>query len=690
MQHFCDRDGRTIIVALVERRRYDRDFAQRLLDHALDRGSDWPSRRVAVLALENQLLSLADSALTEAEDPAAIHEAAPLLARLGYAPTAGAPCRDDVLKQGYTTTAPGAFFGELIRRMSRLAPVHQALMDSAAAPEAVARFLDVASQECLLTLARGAFGADEVVAEILRRVRVTAAEIDTSEESAQCAGEARTAIDLLPEYEADILARLNGEARSWWFSAATPTTHNALVAWPAGTSALVIRPPGSSAEFEIKRVGVRGRRALNIVYERGGRPLAPSHRLQGGASLSVLQWEAKNCALLATLYRMIHRETPPLSAVVQLRKVTGVLRPDGAEVPLLDWLERPEVFGDGFDAMRQALTRSLFAFVRERYIINSVPRTHEARTRAFLRAMTPAQCTLTGTSALRLDVAAAWLGSGGADSYFVAVHGRAPTLPEACCFADTVLMEILDSYRPPAATTSYAAYVAAAFAENRAAADRAFVAALTTLGRLWGTLLGLRGYTEGESFVPRNVGLRVVWADGQWTVRMIVMDHELTNVIGKSMRHFHPGAALSGMHKDWVHIVGGRLGGLPRAGTVAALVAIYRPDAALAARGRACMIEELRRAYRITLARMRDDAALRAHFRDSFVSAFPAWDAVLRLYHASRVGARARARWKGAMRRVMAAHGLDEKLIGEYRRAIHRHRRMLRGAPYLFDADGGP
>jgi hypothetical protein len=690
MQHFRDRDGRTIIDALVERRRYDPDFARRLLDHAVDRGADWPSRRVAVLALENQLLSLAGSALPADQDPAAIHEAAPLLVRLGFAPAAGAPCCDDVLKQGYTTTATGGFFGELIRRLSRLAPVHRALMDTAAAPEAAARFLDVASQECLLTLARGAFGADEVVAEILRRVRVTAAEIDTSEESTQCAEEARTVIDLLPEYEADILARLHGVTRSWWFSAATPMTHNALIAWPVGTSALVIRPPGSSVEFEIKRVGMRGRHALTILYERGGKPLPPSHRLQGAATLSVLQWEAKNCALLSTLYRMIHREAPPLSAVVQLRKVTGVPRTDGTEVPLLDWFDRPEAFGDGFDPMRQALTRSLFAFALERYVINSVPRMHEARTRAFLRAMTPAQCTLTGTSALRLDVAAAWLGSGGAHSYFVAVYGRAPTLLEACLFADTVLMEILDSYRPPAPTTCYAAYVAAAFAENRAAADRAFLAALTTLGRLWGTLLGLRGYTEGESFVPRNVGLRVVWADGQWTVRIIFMDHELTNVIGKSMRHFHPEAALSGMHKDWVHIVGGRLGGLSRAGAVAALVAIYRPDAALAALGRARMIEELRRAYRITLARMRDDPALRARFRDSFVSAFSAWDAVLRLYHASRVGARERARWKGAMRRVMAAHGLDEKLIGEYRRAIHRHRRMLRGAPYLFDADGGP
>jgi hypothetical protein len=688
MHHYRDRDGRTIIAALVERRGYDREFAHRLLEHALDRGADWPVRRVAVLVLESQLLSLGAGA-AHAPDFAVMHEAAPLLVRLGFMPAAGAPCRDDVLKQGYTTTAPDGFFGELICRLSRLAPVHQALMDSAAAPDAVARFLDVASQECLLTLARAAFGADEVVAEILRRVRVTAAEVDTSEESAQFAEEAKTATDLLPEYEADILARLHGEVRSWWFSAATPVAYNALVAWPPGTSALVIRPPGSCAEFEIKRIGVRGRHALTIMFERAGRPLPPSHRLQGGAPLSVLQWEAKNCALLSTLYRRIHRQAPPLPAMVQLRKVTSVPRPDGTDVPLLDWFERPEAFGEGFEAMRQALTQSLFAFVRERYVINSVPQSHEARTRAFLRAMTPAQCTLIGTSALRLDTVTAWLASGGADAYFGVAHGRAPTLPEACGFADTILTDILDSYRPPAATGGYAAYVAAAFAQNRAAADRAFLTALGSLGRLWGTLLGLRGYTEGESFVPRNVGLRVVWTDGAWVVRIVFMDHELTNVTGKRMRHFHPEAALSGMHKDFVHIVGGRLGGLPRSGTVAALVEIYRPDGALAARGRAHMVEELRRAYRVTLARMRDDAEMRARFRESFASALPAWDAVLGLYDASRVGARERARWKGAMRRIMAAHGLDEKLIGEYRRAIHRHRRMLRGAPYLFDRDGG-
>jgi hypothetical protein len=682
MQHFRDHDGHAIIASLLERRGFDREFAHALLDHARDRNQDWSVRRVAVLALENQLLSL---------DPAVGDEFMPLLARLGFTPSLGAPCRDDVLKQGYTTTQPDVFFTELARRLSRLAPVHRLLLRTQAGSEAVAHFHHVASQDCLLTLARAAFGADEVVSEILRHVRVTAAEIDASENSAQLQDEARVARDLLPDYEAEILSRLLGEVRAWWLGSATPTRHNALVACPIGTSALVIRPPGSTAEFEIKRVGVRGRHALTVVFERGGVRLPPSHRLQGGAALSVLQWEAKNSALLSSLFRRIHGEPAPISQVVELRKVKTVPRPEGGDVPLLNWFEQPEAFGDGFDAMRRAMSQSLFAFVAENYVIKSVPRLPEARTRTFLRCAAPGQCTLIGTSALRLDKARAWLGGGGADSYFEAVYGRTPALPEACRFADTILMDILDSYRPPAGADSYAAYVAEAFADgaNRAAADRAFIAALVSLGRLWGTLLGLRGYTEGESFVPRNVGLKTVWSGGTWRVQVVFMDHELTNVVGKRVRQFHPKTALPGMHKDWVHIVGGELGGVQRPGTVAALAGVYRADPGLTARGRARMIEEMRRAYRTTLAGMCGDAGVRAFFRGSFVDPVAAWDEVIRLYRASRVSARERARWKGKMRRVMTAHGLDEPLIQEYRRAIQRHRRMLRRAPYLFDPGGG-
>jgi hypothetical protein len=209
------------------------------------------------------------------------------------------------------------------------------------------------------------------------------------------------------------------------------------------------------------------------------------------------------------------------------------------------------------------------------------------------------------------------------------------------------------------------------------------------MGKLWGTLLGLRSYTEGESFVARNVGLRANWADGAWRTDIVFMDHETTHMIVKSRREFRPRKALPGMYKDWIHIMGSQPGRRPRPGSFAALADIYHVDAALRAEGRAALVEEMRRAYRFTLRRMRDDPDVRAHFQDSFLDTLLAWDAAVGLYRASRVGGRQRARWKGRMRRMMSAYGLAEPLIHEYRHAIRRHALLLRRCPYLFDADDG-
>ncbi len=52
-----------------------------------------------------------------------------------------------------------------------------------------------------------------------------------------------------------------------------------------------------------------------------------------------------------------------------------------------------------------------------------------------------------------------------------------------------------------------------------------YLGLLKQIGTMWGTLLGLRGYTFGESFVARNVGLRTIWSKGEWSVRLIFQDH---------------------------------------------------------------------------------------------------------------------------------------------------------------------
>jgi hypothetical protein len=671
-----------IISALIERREYDREFAHGLLDKARDPAADWGVRRVAVLALEHQLLLL---------DSAATDEFVPLLARLGFTPAPGGPCRADVFKQGYTTREPRSFVLQLTSRLARLAPVHEPLRCADVSLRAIAHFEHISTQECLLTLARSAFSPEEVVAQILQHVRLAGAQIASLDHVAHFTDENARATANLPEYEAEILARLLGIANSWWVGPTTGSAFNALVSCPVGTLALVIRPPGSTVEFEIKRVGLRGPHPLTVVFEKRRAPVPPAHRLHGGSAFAILQWEAEHGARLSYLYRALYDQPAPIGRVVQLCSIKSVPRPNGGDAPLPAWFDDPAMFGDGFDAMRRAITRSLAAFVDEETEIASVPRSAEARTRVFLGHVTPAQGILLGTSALRLDRVDGWLRGDGLKEYFELTQGRIPTLDESCRFADAILREVLSPYRPPAPTASYSSYVAAAFAdaENRAAADRSFRAAVASMGKLWGTLLGLGSYTDGESFVARNVGLRAVWANGTWSTEIVFMDHESTHMIANGRREFGSQRALPAIYGDWIQIMGTDPGRRPRRGSLAVLADIYRVDSALRVEGRIAIVDEMRRAYRFTFGRMRDDANMRANFRDSFLNSLLAWDAAVGIYRASRVSVGGRAQWKGRVRRMMSAYGLAEPLIQQYRRTIRRHARLLRRCPYLFCANDG-
>src|SRR5262249_8465691 len=140
-----------------------------------------------------------------------------------------------------------------------------------------------------------------------------------------------------------------------------------------------------------------------------------------------------------------------------------------------------------------------------------------------------------------------------------------------------------------------------------------------------------------------------------------------------------------GMYQDWMHIVGNAPGRTARRGSVTVLADIFRVDGALRSEARAALLDEMRRAYRFALRRLRDDAGMRAHFQETFPDSLLAWDAAVGLYRASRIGARQRARWKGRVRRMMQAYGLAEPLIQEYRRAILRDAWLLRRCPQLFD-----
>src|SRR5206468_3114606 len=117
-------------------------------------------------------------------------------------------------------------------------------------------------------------------------------------------------------------------------------------------------------------------------------------------------------------------------------------------------------------------------------------------------------------------------------------------------------------------------------------------------------LLAVRGFSRGESFVERNVGLRSTWRDGRWSVGITFMDHD---DLCFATDRFAPLDTLPNMLLDERHVLR----------QVATLERIYRLGEA-AAGAAAARRPRLRRA-----AHHRASAGAGARRRSSRAHAFP-------------------------------------------------------------------
>ena len=87
----------------------------------------------------------------------------------------------------------------------------------------------------------------------------------------------------------------------------TSSRLNSLVEYPLYTVVLVIKPPGSEIEFEIKRAGLRGENSLDIVCLATVTRVPPSHRLSGGSMQWLLRYETRcRACRLVRAYRQVH------------------------------------------------------------------------------------------------------------------------------------------------------------------------------------------------------------------------------------------------------------------------------------------------------------------------------------------------------------------------------------------------
>jgi len=660
----------------LDQRAFKKSFCARLLELARQRRVAWETRCLAVLMLEHQVLKLRPDNLAAFDY---------LFAELKLkAPGVEHKLTAAVLKEGYSTTELRPFIEEFQRRLARLDRVHQKIRGRKTSAAALNEFIEASRSECKLTLARYLFTPEEVVDRIVRQIRITDGVTDLDvNQPRYIDAELERASNALPNYEAAILRRLCAGPKIYWVSDATSSRINSLVEYPLTTVVLVIKPPGSELEFELKRTGRKGDNPFTVVFRRPGFRVAPSHRLDGGSMQWLLRYEARSAAKLRSIYRLVHGREVSVPGYVARNTIFSIPSRVGP-VAGFRYFSDAQVFGDeNFDQMRGAMKDVVGALIKEEDRNLPVVPGDIGLAAEFLSHMQPAQAILSGTSSFRVDKVGVYLSARGAERYFKECFQQDYTAADAKQFADALLEEVLGVYDPPEVEyDGYGQYVDAALrvAVNRTRADEIFLNLVRQIAKLWGTILGARGHSRGESLVARNVGLKSVWEIGEWRVKLIFMDHDALSFPDLENGHYYAQTAMPAVLLDERHAWGRANPALFPESLVGYLLSIYRIDSALELRAQSLANEWFKTAYRKTQQAILNDVRLQAFFSDVFRSRLFDWDEFAHGFLNGRS-----AKWEKKLRKLFAEKGYEADAFEYYTEAAEKGRGFLERNRFLYE-----
>ena len=665
---------------------YDPHFCLKLIGVARQStGVTWEIRRLAVLMIEHQILKL---------DPNNVDDFDCLLTQLNLK-RAGLHVAmfSSVLKEGYSTIEPRRFIFEFRRRLGRLNRVHDKIRGLKTSKSALNDFIEVSRYDCNLTLARYLFKPEEVVSQILTHVKVSEGvrDLDPSEPPF-VKEEMLRAIELLPPFEAGILSSLCEASKIYWVSEATSSEIKSLVEYPLTTVALVIKPSGSDIEFEVKRAGLRGPNSLGIVFARNGYTVPPSHRLDGGSMQYLLRAESYAASRLAAIYRLVHGTEAPIGCIVS-RSTINTVPAQAAEVPTLRYFSSSEIYGDKYPEMRNAMAESVVEFKTEGYPVLPDMPGELGLTARFLGVVAPTQAVLSGTSSFRLDRLATYLSPDGPEIYFQKGLSVSYSTDDARRMADAILEEVLGGYVPPDVSyQDHEQYLSEAFLvpENRARADDVYFSLIRQMTKFWGLLLAVRGYSRGESVVARNVGLKSVWEQGRWDVKIIFMDHDALFIPASWDEDLRVHRALPSMAMDERYLCGRVSPELYPSSSAGYLKSIYRISAATEAKGEAVARAGLLETYRKTQHELLTNARLRSLFNGLFLERLLILDRLVAGHFRCERDIEARLAWQEEMRQMLTEKGYPDFRFSfdAYMEIINQNRRFLERYLYLFEAQG--
>jgi hypothetical protein len=306
-----------------------------------------------------------------------------------------------------------------------------------------------------------------------------------------------------------------------------------------------------------------------------------------------------------------------------------------------------------------------------------------AQTVAFLRHFQPRQSVLVGTSSFRLDQLRGYLSPFGARRYFGDGLGVKWTPIEARQFADDLLEEVLGNYvQPSVRYRSDQQYLDAAFSipENRAAANANYMFCMEQIGLVWGTMLAIGCHSTGESFVPRNVGLKALWQNGRWKVKIVFMDHDCLESPKPRQLEYHAEDVMASTAHDETHIFGRALPHRTNIGAVTCLQDIYRVPKALALEG----MQHLRGTMLRSFGQARACAA-RGLLPSAYLAQLLDFEEVVRMSINPSL-----EDWIAQALSALVNKGYTWKRSREYQETAKKHARFFRQHAFLYELPVGP
>ena len=228
-------------------------------------------------------------------------------------------------------------------------------------------------------------------------------------------------------------------------------------------------------------------------------------------------------------------------------------------------------------------------------------------------------------------------------------------------------------------------YVAAALSltANRVRANEVYLSIVDQIAKFWGTLLGLRMHTRGESFVARNVGIKSYWEKGEWKVKIIFMDHDAVTLHGPSEHFFWADSAIPTMTLDESYIWSRNPRHFPTC-QLGYLQRIYRIGKETDRKGDEIAHRSLKDAYIKTRSALQTNQRVRSLFHKRFLERLLDWDIFVDGY-LSMNGNKEGSKFVKKMKERLEKHGYKAGAFDRMGETVEKNREFLEKYSYLFE-----